>query len=123
MIAKAVRPVFGDLFECVLQFLIAKALTFGEQVPEILKDALNGVDIAWVAVYQQFIAASADIHVQKGFEVFDVLVLNTEQRVQTLRRELQFSKIIQILQIPRTKNVYIGEATKSVKCCQSNMKS
>ncbi len=118
MILQAVRAVFSDLLESVLQFLVAEMLALSEKVAEVFQYRLDRFDITRFAVDQQLVSASADVHVQKRFEIFDVLVLNAEKRVEALRRKLEFSKIVQIRQISQRKFVYIREATKSMICCQ-----
>jgi hypothetical protein len=58
---------------------------------------LDSPDITLVAVYEKLVPTRSYIHVEKRFQVFDVLVLYTEESVETLRRKFQFSKIAQIL--------------------------
>ena len=84
MIFKAVRTVFGDLLEGVTEFFIGKRIALGKQVAKIAQDLLDGLDIALVAVNEQLIAARADIHIEQRFEIFDVLILNAEKRVESL---------------------------------------
>lgn len=90
MILKIVRPIFGDLLKSIAQFLIGKSIAIGKQIAKIPKYLLDRFDIAFVAVEQQFIAAGADADIEQGFEVFDVLILYAEKRVEALWREFEF---------------------------------
>ena len=60
-------------------------LPSANKLAKILQDLLDGLDVALVAVDQQLVAAGADAHVQQRFEIFDVLILYAEKRVQALR--------------------------------------
>ena len=75
------------MFEGIAQFFVCKRIAFVKQIAEIAKYLLYRLDIARIAVYQQFVSASADTYIQKRFKVFDVLVLYAEKRVQTLGRK------------------------------------
>ena len=81
MIFQAVGTVLGDLFEGVAEFLVGKRVALGKQLAKIAEHLLDGPDVAFVAIDQQFIAACSDVHVEQRFEIFNVLVLNAEQRV------------------------------------------
>ena len=71
-----------------------------------------------IAVDQQLVAACTDAHVEKRFEVFDVLILNAEKRVEALRWKFEFSKIAQIKKFCPSFITYF-EATKTRFQCQS----
>ena len=64
MVFQAVSPIFSDLLERILELFVVEGLTFGKEVAEILQDRLNGLNIAWLAVDQQLVAACTDVHVQ-----------------------------------------------------------
>ena len=85
MIFEAVRTVLGDLLESIAKLFVGKSITVGEQIPKITKDLLDRLDITLIAVDQQFIAASPDRDVEQSFKVFNVLVLNAEKRIESLR--------------------------------------
>jgi len=60
-------------------------IAFIEQLAKITENPFDGLDIRLIAVNQQFIAACSDINVEKRFEIFDVLILYAEKRVEALR--------------------------------------
>ena len=68
-----------------------------EHFTELTQDLLDRLDIARIAVYQQFIAACPDTDVEQRFEIFDVLILYTKQSVQALGWKFEFLKIAQIM--------------------------
>lgn len=84
MILQPIRPVLGDLFECIAKLLVRKRISVGKKVAEIAQDLFDRFDIALVAVDEQLIAAGADADIEERFEIFDVLILNAEKRVQSL---------------------------------------
>ena len=84
MVFQAVRPILGDLFEGVPEFLVGKCIAFVKQLAEINKYLLDGLDVTLVAVDEQFIAAGTDADIEKCLEILDVLILNAEQRIESL---------------------------------------
>lgn len=84
MILQRIGSVLGDLFESVTKFLIRKRITFVEQFPEIRKDLLDCLNVLLVAVDEQLIASGPDTDIEERFEIFNVLVLNAEQRIEAL---------------------------------------
>ena len=78
IILQRIGPVLGDLLEGVLEFLVGEVLPLVEEFAELPEDLFDRLDIARVTVYEQFIAAGADAHIEKRFEVFDVLILYAE---------------------------------------------
>ena len=85
MILEAVCAVLGDLLERITQLLVGKCVAVGKKIAKIVKYLLDGLYIALVAVDEKFVAACADIYIEERFEIFDVLILNAEKRVQSLR--------------------------------------
>lgn len=85
MILQAVRPILGYLFESVTQFLIGKRVALVKQLTEIDQYLLDGFDIAFVPVDQQFVAAGTDTDVEQSLEILDVLILDAKERVKALR--------------------------------------
>ena len=55
-----------------------------KQVAKIADYFFDGLDVPLVSVNKQFVAAGADTDVEQGFEIFDVLILDAEKRVQSL---------------------------------------
>ena len=51
-----------------------------------MKYLFDGLDVALVAVDEQLISARSDVNVEQRFEIFDVLILYAEKRVETLGR-------------------------------------
>jgi hypothetical protein len=73
------------LFESVTQFLIGKRVALVKQLTEIDQYLLDGFDIAFVSVDQQFVAAGTDTDVEQSLEILDVLILDAKERVKALR--------------------------------------
>jgi len=59
-------------------------ISFVEQLAKITEDLFDGLDISLISVYKQLIAACPDINVEQRFEIFDVLILYAEKRVEAL---------------------------------------
>jgi hypothetical protein len=97
IVLQTVSPVLGDLLERVAEFLVGKRISLAEQIPEIPEDRFDRLDVARVAIDQQLIPTRTDAHVEERFKIFNVLILYAEQRVKTLRRQLEFAEIAQIL--------------------------
>lgn len=83
---QTVSPIVGDLLEGISQLFICERIAPSKKLREIAQDPLNGFNIARITVDQQFISPGTDADVQKRFQVFDVLILNTEKGIQALRR-------------------------------------
>ena len=84
MVFEAVGTVFGDLFERVAQLFVGERVAVGKEIAEITQDLFYGLDVAFVAVDEQLVAPRADADIEQRFEIFDVLILNAEQRVEAL---------------------------------------
>jgi len=84
MIFEAVRTVLGDLLESVSELLVRESVSFVKQLAKIAEYLFDCFYIPLVAVDEQLIAASTDINVEQRFEIFDVLILYAEQRVEAL---------------------------------------
>ena len=59
-------------------------ISFVKQLAKITEDLFDGLDIGLISVDQQLIAACSDINVEQRFEIFDVLILYAEKRVEAL---------------------------------------
>jgi hypothetical protein len=90
MVLQAVCAVLGDLLECVFQLLVRKCIPVVKKLAKIPEDLLNRLDIPLIAVEQQLVAARTDTDIEQGFEIFDVLVLNAEKRVEALGWKFEF---------------------------------
>ena len=55
-----------------------------KQLAKITEDLFNGLNICLISVDKQLIAACPDINVEQRFEIFDVLILYAEKRVEAL---------------------------------------
>jgi len=55
-----------------------------KQLAKITEDLFNGLNICLISVDKQLIAACSDINVEQRFEIFDVLILYAEKRVEAL---------------------------------------
>lgn len=84
MVFEAVGTVFGDLFERVAEFFVGERIAVVKEVAEIAQDLFDGFDVAFVAVDEQLVAPRTDADIEQRFEIFDVLILNAEQRVEAL---------------------------------------
>ena len=84
MVFEAVRPVLGDLLKSIAQLFVGKCTALVKQVAKITEYLLDGLNVPLVPVNKQFVAPGADTDVEQGFEIFDVLILNAEKRVQSL---------------------------------------
>ena len=77
-----------------------EVLALIKHLAKLAKYLLDGLDVARITIDQQLVTTSTDVHIEKRFEIFDVLILYTEQRVQALGRKFEFLKIAQIVRIP-----------------------
>jgi len=55
-----------------------------KQLAKITEDLFNGLNICLISVDKQLIAACSYINVEQRFEIFDVLILYAEKRVEAL---------------------------------------
>src|SRR6185295_10730354 len=90
VIAQAESAVFGDLSEGFAQLFVGEVFSFLEEVGKVFEDALGGLDIGGVAVDGNVLTAGINSYVQQRLQILDVLVMNTKQRLQTTRRQLNF---------------------------------
>ncbi|MGE3465482.1 MAG: hypothetical protein AB7J13_01000 [Pyrinomonadaceae bacterium] len=84
MVLQTISPIFGDLLERILQFLVGKGIAIGKQFPELAENLLDCLDIAFIAVYEKLVSASTDIYVEQRFEILDVLVVDAKKCVKPL---------------------------------------
>ena len=84
MILKAVCTVLGDLLERISKLFVGKRTALVKQVAKIAEYLFDRFDVPLVAVDKQLIAAGADADIEERFEIFDVLILDAEKRVQSL---------------------------------------
>ena len=84
MVFEAVHTVFGDLFERIAELFVGKTVAVSKKVAEITQDLFDRLDIAFVTVDEQLVAPRTDADIEQSFEIFDVLILNAEQRVESL---------------------------------------
>lgn len=87
IVFEAIRPIFGDLFESIAKLFVREVIPLVKELREIPEYLLDSPDIALVAVYEKLISASSYAHVQKRFQILDILVLNAKKCVQSLRRK------------------------------------
>ena len=73
-----------------------------QKLAKIAKYLLDCLDITFVPVNEQLVAAGADIYIEQGFEIFDVLVLDAKQRIQTLGWQLEFFYVTQNIDLKQT---------------------
>jgi hypothetical protein len=66
-------------------------LAFVKQLAKFPQDLFDSFDITRIAIDQKLISASTDAHVEKRFEILDILILDAEKRVKALWRKFEFS--------------------------------
>src|SRR5262249_36969689 len=88
VIAQAEGAVFGDLGKGFAQLFVGEMFSFLEEIGKIFEDALGGLDVGGIAVDGNILTAGINSYVQQRLQILDVLVMNTKQRLQTTRRQL-----------------------------------
>ena len=68
--------------------------SFLEEVGKVFEDTLGGLDVGRVAIDGDILTASINSYVKQRLEIFDVLVMNTKQRLQTTRRQLNLLQTV-----------------------------
>ena len=84
MILKTISAILRNLFEGITQLFVSKNIAAGKQIDEIIQDLLDRLYVAFVTVKQKLVSACTDAHVEQGFEIFNVLILNAEERVESV---------------------------------------
>lgn len=84
MILQRVRSVLSDLLESVFELFVGERIALAEHLREVPQYLFDRLDIARVAVNEQFVSPRADIHIEQRFEILDVLVVDAEQRIKAL---------------------------------------
>jgi len=59
-------------------------ISFVKQLAKITEDLFDRFNMGLISVDKQLIAACSDINVEQRFEIFDVLILYAEKRVEAL---------------------------------------
>ncbi len=78
IITQAERAVFSDLRKRFAKFFVSEVLSFLEEVGKVFEDTLDSLDVLRIAVNRDVLTAGVYSYVQQGFEVFDVLIVNTK---------------------------------------------
>ena len=85
IILQAIGPILRDLFEGVAELFVREPISFVKQLAKIAEYLLDRLDVAFVAVYENLVPTRTDINFEQRFEIFDVLILYAEKRVEALR--------------------------------------
>ena len=91
IIAQTVSAVFGDLREDFAEFLIAKLVAFLKERGEIGENRFHCRHVFGRAVEGNPLPAHIYAHIKQRFEIFDILVVDAEERLQAAWRQFDFS--------------------------------
>ena len=81
VVAQAECAVFGDLRKSFAQLFVGEVFSFLEEVGKVFEDALDGFDVGRVAINRNVLTAGVNSYVKQRLEIFDVLIVNTKQRL------------------------------------------
>jgi hypothetical protein len=91
--------------------------SFLEEVGKVFEDTLGGLDVRGVAVDGHILTAGVNSHVKQRLEILDVLVVNTKQRLQTTRRQLNLLQTLLTFSFPNML------PQRSTKCTRDSSKA